>query len=484
MTATDPRTAADGALTHERLRGLFLFTDLDDAQLDWVAETADVVHHPAGSAVSVEGEPAECFSVLLSGTLSMSRRVGRDEVETVRTGTPGVYSGAVQFYLGDQVDQVYPATVRAVTDCTFLSLPAVEFAAVFRRWYPMAVHLLQGMFLGIRNSEELVGQRERLLALGKLSAGLTHELNNPAAAAARATAALRERVAGMRHKLALLAEGRFDGTQLRRLTELQERFVARIGTVGELSALERSDREDELGDWLDDRGIGRPWELAAVFVPAGLDLECLDQVAEAVEEDFLEPALRWLSYTVETEMLIGEVLESTTRISHLVAAAKQYSQMDRTPHQMTDLREGIDATLVVLSAKIAPGVRVVKEYDPDLPLVPAYAAELNQVWTNLVDNALDAMGGTGTLTLRTALEGDYAVVEVGDTGPGIPEEVRRRVFEPFFTTKPIGQGTGLGLDVAWRIVTNRHGGVIKVRSEPGDTRFVVRLPLSEVVPAG
>ncbi len=484
MTATDPQTAPGEALTHEQLRELFLFTDLDDAQLDWVARTGDVVHHPAGTDVSVEGEPAECFSVLLSGTLSMSRRVGRDDVETVRSSTPGVYSGAVQFYLGDQVDQVYPATVRAVTDCTFLSLPAVEFAAVFRRWYPMAVHLLQGLFLGIRNSEELVGQRERLLALGKLSAGLTHELNNPAAAAARATAALRERVAGMRHKLALLAEGRFDGTQLRRLTELQERFVTRIGTVGELSALERSDREDELGDWLDDRGIGRPWELAAVFVPAGLDLECLDQVAEAVEEDFLEPALRWLSYTVETEMLIGEVLESTTRISHLVAAAKQYSQMDRTPHQMTDLREGIDATLVVLSAKIAPGVRVVKEYDPDLPLVPAYAAELNQVWTNLVDNALDAMGGTGTLTLRTALEGDYAVVEVGDTGPGIPEEVRRRVFEPFFTTKPIGQGTGLGLDVAWRIVTNRHGGVIKVRSEPGDTRFVVRLPLSEVVPAG
>jgi signal transduction histidine kinase len=484
MTATDPQTAPAEALTHERLRELFLFTDLDDAQLDWVARTGDVVHHPAGTDVSVEGEPAECFSVLLSGTLSMTRRVGRDDVETVRTSTPGVYSGAVQFYLGEQVEQVYPATVRAVTDCTFLSLPAAEFAAVFRRWYPMAVHLLQGLFLGIRNSEELVGQRERLLALGKLSAGLTHELNNPAAAASRATSALRERVAGMRHKLALLAEGRFDGAQLRRLTELQERFVTRIGTVGELSALERSDREDELGDWLDDHGIDRPWELAAVFVPAGLDLECLDLVAEAVDEDFLEPALRWLAYTVETEMLIGEVLESTTRISHLVAAAKQYSQMDRSPHQMTDLREGIDATLVVLSAKIAPGVRVVKEYDPALPLVPAYAAELNQVWTNLVDNALDAMGDSGTLTLRTAVEGDHAVVEVRDTGPGIPEEVRRRVFEPFFTTKPVGQGTGLGLDVAWRIVTNRHGGVLKVRSEPGDTRFVVRLPLSEVSPAG
>jgi CRP-like cAMP-binding protein len=240
----------------------------------------------------------------------------------------------VQFYLGDQIDQRYPATVRAVTDCTFLALPAAEFAAVFRRWFPMAVHLLQGLFLGSRASEELVGQRERLLALGKLTAGLTHELNNPAAAASRATSALRERVAGMRHKLALLAEGRVDGEQLRRLTDLQERFVARIGTTGELSALERSDREDELGDWLDDHGVDRPWELAAVFVPAGLDVECLDLVADAVGAD-LEPALRWLAYTVETELLLGEIIESTARISHLVGAAKQYSQLDRTPHQPT-----------------------------------------------------------------------------------------------------------------------------------------------------
>ncbi|MGY1780812.1 ATP-binding protein [Geodermatophilus sp. SYSU D01036] len=462
-----------------RLRELFLFTDLDEAQLAWVAETGDVVAFPAGSDVSTEGEPAECFYVLLTGTLRMVRRVGRDEVETTRTDQPGVFSGAVQFYLGDQVRQVYPATVRAVTDCTFLALPAAEFAAVFRRWYPMAVHLLQGLFLGTRNSEELVGQRERLLALGKLTAGLTHELNNPAAAASRATAALRERVAGMRHKLALLADGTFDGSQLRRLTELQERFVARIGTAAELTALERSDREDELGDWLEDHDVDRPWELAAVFVPAGVDTECLEAVVDAVDADFLEPALRWLAYTVETETLLAEILDSTSRISHLVGAAKQYSQVDRTPHQLTDLHAGLDATLVMLSAKTGPGIRVVKEYDRSMPPVPAYAAELNQVWTNLIDNAVDAMAGEGTLTLRTAVDGDNAVVEVADTGPGIPETMRRRVFEPFFTTKPVGHGTGLGLDVAWRIVTNRHGGVIKVRSEPGNTRFVVRLPLSE-----
>jgi signal transduction histidine kinase len=466
-------------LTPAQLRELFLFTDLDDEKLAWLARAGDVVEFPAGSVVSAEGAPAECFYVLLDGTMTMSRRVGGDEVETVRTADRGVYSGAVQFYFGDQISQNYPATVRAVTDCRFLALPAQEFNAVFRQWYPMAVHLLQGQFVGARNINEIVGQRERLLALGKLSAGLTHELNNPAAAAMRATAALQDRVAGMRHKLALLADGRIDGRVLRQLTELQETFVARVAGADQLSALERADAEDVLDDWLDEHEVRQPWELAAVFVPAGLGPADLEKVADTVDDGFLEPAVRWLAYTVETETLLAEIRESTHRISALVDAAKQYSQMDRTPHQETDLHAGLNATLVVLSAKIPPGITVVKDYAKDLPLVPAYAAELNQVWTNLIHNALDAMAGSGTLTLRTAVDGDCALVEIGDTGPGVPAELRRRVFEPFFTTKPVGQGTGLGLDVSWRIVVNRHGGDLRVRSRPGDTRFQVLLPLTE-----
>jgi signal transduction histidine kinase len=390
-----------------------------------------------------------------------------------------VYSGAVQFYFGDRLEQRYPATVRAITDCRFLALPAQPFAEVFRRWYPMAVHLLEGLFIGSRNSNELVGQRERLLALGKLTAGLTHELNNPAAAAARATAALRERFAGMRHKLALLSEGKLDGEVLRALTVLQEDFVSRIGAALDLSALERSDREDVLGEWLEEHEVSQPWELAGVYVAAGLQDGDLDRVAAAVAPSHLEPALRWLGYTVETETLLAEIADSTARISHLVDAAKQYSQMDRTPHQQTDLHAGLDATLVMLSAKIPPGVTVVKEYDRSLPQVPAYAGELNQVWTNLLVNALDALAGEGTLTLRTAVDGECALVEIADTGPGIPEELRTRVFEPFFTTKPVGQGTGLGLDVSWRIVVKRHGGDLRVTSRPGDTRFSVLLPLTE-----
>jgi signal transduction histidine kinase len=385
----------------------------------------------------------------------------------------------VQFYFGDRLEQRYPATVRAVTDCRFLALPAGPFAAVFRKWYPMAVHLLEGMFVGQRNSAELVGQRERLLAMGKLTAGLTHELNNPAAAASRAADALRDRFAGMRHKLAMLADGKLDGEVLRSLTGLQEEFVARVGTARELSALERSDLEDSLGEWLEDHDVPQAWEMAGVFVAAGLGPEDLDRVTGAVAPGFLPPALRWLAYTVEAESLLVEIADSTHRISALVDAAKQYSQMDRTPHQPADLHAGLDATLVMLNGKIKPGITVVKEYDRTLPKVPAYAGELNQVWTNLIVNALDAMAGDGTLTVRTGRDGDCALVEIADTGPGIPEELRSRVFEPFFTTKPVGQGTGLGLDVSWRVVVKRHGGDLRVTSAPGDTRFQVVLPLTE-----
>jgi signal transduction histidine kinase len=200
-------------------------------------------------------------------------------------------------------------------------------------------------------------------------------------------------------------------------------------------------------------------------------------VANAAPPDSLAGAVHWLYYTIDTELLMKEITDSTTRISTLVEAAKQYSQMDRSAHQTVDLRELLDSTLVMLARKIPPGVEVVKSYDETLPAVPAYAAELNQVWTNIIDNALQAMGDSGTLTLSTHVDEDYATVKISDTGPGIPPEVRDRIFEPFFTTKPIGHGTGLGLDIAWRIVVNKHRGYLKVSSEPGRTTFVVRLPL-------
>ena len=417
-------------------------------------------------------------SILLSGTLSMSRKVGQDDVETTRTDQVGVYAGAMEAYVADRGRRTYTATIRVVSDARFFVLRAEDFAWMVRTWFPMAIHLLEGSFLGLRTTAHIVGQRQQLLALGALSAGLTHELNNPAAAAVRATAALRDRVAGMRQKLAKLAKEELDPHLLELLVDVQEEAVRAVADAPKLTALEESSREDALNDWLDEHEVPNGWELAPIFVGAGTTTEFLDEVADGVPAAMLEGAVRWLAYALETELLMNEITDSVTRISSLVAAAKRYSNMDRAPHERVDIHLGLKSTLVMLGSKLE-GIKVVKDFDHSLPKVPVYAAELNQVWTNLIDNAVQAMEGHGTLTLRTSMDGDRVRVEVGDTGPGVPEKLRQRIFEPFFTTKPVGQGTGLGLDISYRIVVGRHGGDLAVESQPGDTRFIVRLPLTE-----
>ncbi|WP_432824370.1 ATP-binding protein [Dactylosporangium sp. CA-092794] len=473
--------AAGRRLAPADLRKLFLFEQLDDTQLDWLAERGWAVTHPAGHAVYTEGEPATCFVVLLSGTISLSRNVRGDDVEFSRTDQAGAYGGATQAYLGDQVPQLYNNTMHAITDAEVYELPAAEFGPTIRQWFPMAMHLLEGLFFGMRSSNDAVAERERLLALGSLSAGLTHELNNPAAAAVRATAILRDKVAGMRHKLAMIADGRIDGEKLAGLVELQELAVKKAANAPKRTALETSDAEDTIGDWLDEHDVAGAWDLAPTLVAGGVDVPWLQDLADATGEADLEAATRWMAYTIETELLMGEIDDAVARISGLVNAAKQYSQLDRGPFQVIDVHDLLDATLIMLNAKIPRGISVVTNYDRDLPPIPAYAAELNQVWTNLIDNAVSAMHGKGTLTITTGLDstGDCVSIEIADTGPGIPPDVRPRIFEPFFTTKPVGEGTGLGLDISYRIVVKKHHGDIRVSSEPGDTRFTVLLPLRE-----
>ncbi|MEU0074982.1 ATP-binding protein [Streptomyces sp. NPDC006332] len=463
---------------------LFLFEKLSSEQLGQLCAEGRVEKFEPGP-VFTEGEPATCFYVMIEGTVVLSRRVGGDDVEVTRTSQRGVYSGAMQAYLGDRVPQVYVNSMRVTEPTRFFVVPAETFADFMQEWFPMAVHLLEGLFFGSKSTQRAIGQRERLLALGSLSAGLTHELNNPAAAAVRATATLRERVGKMRHKLAVITQGSYSPEVLANLIDIQERTAERVAKAPTLSPLEASDREDALTDWLDDHGIADGWRIAPTFVQAGLDADWLDQVAAAVDEEVLPNAIGWLNYTVETELLMDEINDSTNRISHLVDAAKQYSQLDRAPYQVADVHELLDSTLLMLSGKIGPRIKVVKEYDRTVPKVPAYPAELNQVWTNLIDNAVHAVngaGGEGTLTVRTALDNDRLLVEFRDTGPGVPAEIRDRIFDPFFTTKPVGEGTGLGLDISWRIVVNKHHGSLQVESEPGDTRFQVLLPLTAAGP--
>ncbi|MFI6833007.1 ATP-binding protein [Kribbella sp. NPDC050241] len=464
-------------LSPDELRTLFLFESLTDEQLQWLSDAGYVETYPEGLVFN-EGDPATCCYVLLSGEIRLCKLSHGEEVEINRTAQRGVYAGAFNAFFGAADRKAYTATMRVTETSEFFVIGADTMATMMNTWFPMAVHLIEGFVMGMRRTNETLGERERLLALGSLSAGLTHELNNPAAAAVRAAATLRQRVSGMRSKLAMLADGTLDATKLHQIVALQDDAVERLekNKDRDISPMDLSDAEDALTDWLDDHDVQASWDVAPVLAAAGLDVPWMEEVLTAVGPTYIEGAVRWLMYTIDTESLMNEIDDSVTRISTLVGAAKQYSQIDRAPYQTVDLRELLKSTLVMMSGKLQ-GYDVVKDFDPELPPIPAYAAELNQVWTNIIDNAVSAMGGHGTLTIRTKRDGAYALVEIGDTGPGIPPEIRRRIFEPFFTTKPIGEGTGLGLDISWRIVVKKHHGDLRVESEPGNTRFKIILPL-------
>jgi signal transduction histidine kinase len=479
------------ACSADELRSLFLFEKLSDDQLGWLCEHGRVEVVEPGRVYG-EGEPAENFYVLLSGAVTLTRRIGDDEIEVSRTSAPGVYGGAFQAYLGQRVAPVYLNSMRATAPSRFFVLDADRFAELMTSWFPMAVHLLEGLFFGIRNTQEAVGQRERLLALGSLTAGLTHELNNPAAAAVRATVTLRERIVKLRHKLPAIAAGKHDDAVLQLLVKLLDEARLEGGQRTAPGPLEAADLEDALTDWLDDHDIAGGWQLAPAFVQAGIGTGELDELAAAAGQAAddgggegaatLDRSVHWLADSIETELLLTEITDSIARISALVGAAKQYSQLDRAPYQVVDVHELLDSTLAMLGGKIGDDITVVRDYGRDLPRIPCFPGELNQVWTNLIDNAVSAMAGHGTLTIRTAIDRDHFLVDVGDSGPGVPADLQQRIFEPFFTTKPVGQGTGLGLDICWRIVVGRHHGDLRVQSVPGDTHFLVRLPLTEPSP--
>jgi len=479
--ATDAPGDKRERLTPDELRTLFLFESLNDEQLDWLAERGRVVEYPPGATIHAEGAPSSCFMVLLAGMLSMCKRVQGGEIELFRTDYYGAYMGAFDAYIADSgLPKVYLSTCRAVTDCRVLELPAAEFGKAVRTWFPMAGHLLEGAATQGADASDIVQRHERLVALGSVTAGLTHELNNPVAAVLRASSRLRDMLAEMRAKLGLVIQSQLSGEQLEMIADLAAVALEQRRNAPALSPLETSDREDELADWLDDHVVEDSWEMAPTLVAAGVDQGWLERFAEALPSDQLGNSLSYPVRALESDALLDEITDAAGRISELLAAAKQYTQMDRAPLQTFDIHEGLDATLTMLGHKLGGDIEIVRDYDRSLPQIAAFPGELNQVWTNLIDNAVDAMDGEGTLTVRTHDGGDdRVVVEICDTGPGVADEVRSRIFEPFFTTKPMGKGTGLGLDIAWRIVVGRHHGDIRLDSVPGDTRFRVTLPLRE-----
>ncbi|ALI25366.1 ATP-binding protein [Mycolicibacterium fortuitum] len=479
----------------DELRTLFLFEHLSDDQLDTLCQAGSIETFPAGPIVT-EGDPATCFYVMLDGELVMSKRSGGVDIQTNRTSMRGVYFGAWSAYIPGE-EHIYEASVRLTKPSRVFVLDANAFAGFMQSQFPMAVHLLEGHKVGGRRQSQIIGQREKLLALGNITAGLTHQLNNPAAATARAVADLREGVGKMRHKLAMLADGKFTPQALRMLVTIQDEVAEQVAKNKglELTALETSDREDEMGDWLEDHDITYAWDYAPTFVEAGLDIDWLERISASVDDALkdgeasatLQAALGWLKYTIDTELRMNEIAEASRRISALLAGAKQYSQMDRGDYQSADVHELLRSTLMMFGDKIGKDkpVSLCKDLDKSLPELHCYPGDLNQVWTNIIDNAIQAMDGHGTLTLRTSRETDEMIrVEICDDGPGIPAEDISRIFTPFFTTKPFGEGTGLGLDLAWRIVVEKHHGDLRVQSKPGDTRFIVLLPLQAPAPEG
>jgi signal transduction histidine kinase len=465
------------AVPADELKTLFLFEALDDEQLGYLSERSERRTFDAGAWVFREGEPAEYFVLLLTGALRLTRRSGTEDVVMVETDYRGAYAGATRAYIAED-DPRYTASMQATEPSSFVCIGARDFAAFMHQYFPMAVHLLDGLYLGIRNSEGTLREREHLARLGALSANLGHELNNPAAAASRATSQLRRRVSDMRGKMAMIAEGRIAPDNLQMLVKLQQEVVDRVnGERPRLTSLQEADLEDALSDRLDELGVASSGDLAPIYASAGLDVDWLAGVVDALGQGEREGALRWLAYTLEAEQLMDEIQDATSRISTMVAAVKQYSYMDTASVQEIDLHVGLDATVVMLGHKLA-AVTVQRDY-AEVPKVPAYPAELNQVWTNLIDNAVAAMDGTGTLCLRIAVEGDDVVVSVGDTGSGIPAEVQPHVYDAFFTTKAPGEGTGLGLETVRRIVERRHHGSVTFDTGPGGTTFFVRLPLQQ-----
>jgi signal transduction histidine kinase len=461
----------------EELRGCFLFEKLTDDQLAWLVEHGVVCSYEAGVDVYREGDPAEWFFVLLEGGMQLLKRSGGEDVPVAASSDKGVYGGATRAFVPD-AGRLYETTMRTLAPTRIFQLQADDFAAMLSEWFPMAVHLLGGLFVGMTNFEAATSQRERLMALGSLSAGLAHELNNPAAAGVRAAHALRDRLLDARDSLrtavALLPA---ETVELVISLEAEAEERARTADTAQLRALEMGDREDELADWLEERSVPEAFQLASTFAAAGLDTGWLARLADASGPQ-LGSVLRWLWARLEILSLVDELESSATRISTLVGAIKGHSQMGKGPYGQADVHKGLESTLLILGHKLRGGIEVVRDYDRALPSIPGYPGELNQVWTNLIDNAIDAMDGKGRLRLRTSREGDTVVVEVGDEGPGMAPEVQKRIFEPFFTTKEVGKGTGLGLDVSYRIVVKRHHGDLRVQSSPGDTRFQVRLPLS------
>jgi len=457
------------------LRGNPLFAGLTDAQLTELIDGSTEVRIEPGADLFHEGEPADYWWVLVDGAIALHRKIGREDTVMGKMDVAGRWAGG--FRAWDE-HGVYLASGRGLAEGRVLRVPTDLLRERVDAWFPLGGHLIKGVYGTARAIESTARQRDALITLGTLAAGLAHEINNPAAAAARSVSALDTACTSLLAGLRGLAAGEVTAAQFSALDELRMELGA-SGVVPD--PVDLADSENAISDWLSENGVEKDWFIAPPLAVGGADIAWCER-ASVVLGDALEPGLEWVASTLAATTLLGEVKESTRRITELVAAVRSYSQMDRGSIQTIDVTEGLESTLVMLGHKLRDGIEVNRSYGADVPRIDAFAGELNQVWTNLIDNAVDAMNGAGTLQITTRTDGDRIVVEFTDTGPGMPPEVVARAFEPFYTTKDVGKGTGLGLDIAQRIITEHHGGTITINSHPGRTTVQVRLPHQPTTP--
>jgi signal transduction histidine kinase len=453
----------------EEVRKTPLFAALPDAELGCLL-AGEIIEEPVGAVIAPEGQSTGYFLILLEGEIRITRNYDRQSILMAVT-KPGSYLGEIMLLLGIP----WLSTARISKPARLFRLNEEGFWKMLTTCQGVTREVFRAAASRMRNFEGYSQQREKLASLGTMAAGLAHELNNPAAAARRAASHLRETTNKVQSMLCELSEV-LDHQHWQVLMEASITASDRIDHASPLDDLTRSDRADTIAQWLDKHGVPSAWDLAPTFVSADVDTDWLEKVVAKLPPASHGDALAWLEARLDLKLLLSQVEQSTARIADLVKAVKSYSYMDQSPMQEVDVHEGIESTLTMLGHKLK-NVTVKRAFDRSIPRIMAYGSELNQVWTNLIDNAIDAVQGTGKICIGTSLEDDQVVVEIVDNGSGIPKEAQARIFEPFFTTKSVGKGTGLGLIISNRIVGDRHGGEIEFESCPGETRFKVRLPL-------
>ncbi|BFG81210.1 ATP-binding protein [Paraburkholderia terrae] len=453
------------------LREIPLFADLSELRLQWLQANLEDMRVEAGAVLRSEGETFRGFFVILDGEIVASRLIDGQQMPVRRYVAPG-FCGAVPLLAGTPS----LTTLKAESDSHLVRLSEPVLRELLACCDSFSKIIFRATAERLTNLEALLRTREKMAALGKLAAGLAHELNNPAAALARMTDRANEVREALDESLHALSLSSIPHEAIEVIHALSARACAKARQAPG-DDLARAAAESRLGDWLAAHGVEKPWLVAPGLIAGGIVRDDIAALGESLAPHQFNVSIRWLGATIELHALLKDATGSATHISDMVKALKAYAYMDRAPQQEVDIHDGIEDTLAIMRHRLIRSVAVRREYDRSLPRLQAYGSELNQVWTNIVDNAVDAMEGRGDLVISTRREGDYAVVEFTDSGPGIPPEIQSRLFEPFFTTKPVGQGTGLGLDIAYRIVVNRHGGTILVSSQPGATTFHIRLPL-------